>query len=94
MERDMETLAAIEALDNGKTVAMAKIDVAGAAGSLRYYGGWADKIHGQTIDTRSMRSASFISKRPRSDGVTLCQSPSNAARAALTATSTSFSVAS
>jgi aldehyde dehydrogenase (NAD+) len=53
MERDMETLAAIEALDNGKTVAMAKIDVAGAAGSLRYYGGWADKIHGQTIDTNT-----------------------------------------
>ncbi|CAI6025777.1 unnamed protein product [Clonostachys chloroleuca] len=38
-ERDIETLAAIEALDNGK------------AGCLRYYGGFADKIHGQTIDT-------------------------------------------
>ncbi|KAL1852325.1 aldehyde dehydrogenase (NAD(P)(+)) ald5 [Paecilomyces lecythidis] len=53
IERDSETLAAIEALDNGKTVAMAKIDVEAAAGCLRYYGGWADKIHGQTIDTNN-----------------------------------------
>ena len=26
-------------------------DVAEVAGCLKYYGGWADKIHGQTIDT-------------------------------------------
>lgn len=52
-EREMETLASIEALDNGKAITMAKVDVANAAGCLRYYGGWADKIHGQTIDTNS-----------------------------------------
>ncbi|RHZ46066.1 aldehyde dehydrogenase family protein [Aspergillus thermomutatus] len=51
MERDMDTLASIEALDNGKAFTIAKIDLANAAGCLRYYGGWADKIHGQTIDT-------------------------------------------
>jgi hypothetical protein len=28
---------------------MAKVDIANAAGCLRYYGGWADKITGQTI---------------------------------------------
>ncbi|KAL6693516.1 aldehyde dehydrogenase [Trichoderma pleuroticola] len=50
-ERDFETLAAIESLDNGKALSLARIDVAGAAGCLRYYGGWADKIHGQTIET-------------------------------------------
>jgi aldehyde dehydrogenase (NAD+) len=50
-DRDFETLAAIESLDNGKALSLAKIDVAGAAGCLRYYGGWADKIHGQTIET-------------------------------------------
>lgn len=52
-ERDAEILVAIEALDNGKSVTMAKGDIAAAAGCLRYYGGWADKIHGQTIDTNS-----------------------------------------
>ncbi|KAH8695221.1 aldehyde dehydrogenase domain-containing protein [Talaromyces proteolyticus] len=50
-ERDIETLAAIEALDNGKALTMAKTDIKNAAGCLRYYGGWADKLTGQTIDT-------------------------------------------
>ncbi|KAK1249576.1 hypothetical protein MKX08_009579 [Trichoderma sp. CBMAI-0020] len=50
-DREFETLAAIESLDNGKALSLARIDVAGAAGCLRYYGGWADKIHGQTIET-------------------------------------------
>ncbi|KAJ5819466.1 Aldehyde dehydrogenase [Penicillium riverlandense] len=50
-ERDIETLASIEALDNGKSVTMAKNDVAISAATLRYYGGWADKITGQTIDS-------------------------------------------
>jgi aldehyde dehydrogenase (NAD+) len=50
-ERDVDILAAIESLDNGKSFAMAKGDVAGSAGCLRYYGGWADKLVGQTIDT-------------------------------------------
>ncbi|RHZ67320.1 aldehyde dehydrogenase family protein [Aspergillus thermomutatus] len=51
LERDMDTIAAIEALDNGKAVHMAKGDVALSANCIRYYGGWADKIVGQTIDT-------------------------------------------
>ncbi|RVX66813.1 Aldehyde dehydrogenase [Exophiala mesophila] len=46
-----DTLAAIEALDNGKALSMAKVDVQLSSGCLRYYGGWADKIHGKTIDT-------------------------------------------
>ncbi|KAL9625147.1 MAG: hypothetical protein Q9160_000548 [Pyrenula sp. 1 TL-2023] len=50
-DREVETLAAIEALDNGKALAMAKVDVGLASGCLRYYGGWADKIHGKVIDT-------------------------------------------
>ncbi|KAL2844924.1 aldehyde dehydrogenase domain-containing protein [Aspergillus pseudodeflectus] len=51
LERDIEIVAAIEALDNGKGVTMAKGDVSASAGCIRYYGGWADKIYGQTIDT-------------------------------------------
>lgn len=51
LERDIDTVAAIEALDNGKGVTLAKGDVGASAGCLRYYGGWADKILGQTIDT-------------------------------------------
>jgi aldehyde dehydrogenase (NAD+) len=50
-EAHSDVLAAIEALDNGKAVTMAKGDISNAAACLRYYGGWADKIHGKTIDT-------------------------------------------
>uniref|UniRef100_A0A093VSU8 Aldehyde dehydrogenase n=1 Tax=Talaromyces marneffei PM1 TaxID=1077442 RepID=A0A093VSU8_TALMA len=53
LERDLETVAAIEALDNGKSITMARNDVTASAGCFRYYGGWADKIYGQTIDTDS-----------------------------------------
>lgn len=50
-DEHVTTLAAIEALDNGKAFEMAKGDVQMASSCLRYYGGWADKIHGKTIDT-------------------------------------------
>ncbi|KAL0959117.1 hypothetical protein HGRIS_014413 [Hohenbuehelia grisea] len=45
-------LAAIEALDNGKTFGWAyNVDVTFATDTIAYYAGWADKIHGQTIET-------------------------------------------
>lgn len=53
VERDLDQLAAVEALDNGKALSMAKVDVGMVAGCLRYYGGWADKIEGKVIDTNS-----------------------------------------
>ena len=52
-EREMETLAAVETLDNGKSLLMSKGDINNGANCLRYYGGWADKITGQTIDTNN-----------------------------------------
>ncbi|TFK19025.1 NAD-dependent aldehyde dehydrogenase [Coprinopsis marcescibilis] len=52
MERDLDELAAIEALDNGKTFNWAKgTDVSFAIAVFKYFGGWADKITGQTIET-------------------------------------------
>ena len=51
MERDTEILAKLESLDNGKAVGLAQAaDVPMAWGTIRYYGGWADKITGKTID--------------------------------------------
>jgi aldehyde dehydrogenase (NAD+) len=52
-EENLDQLAAIEALDNGKAFSMAKIDIGMCAGCLRYYGGWADKIEGKVIDTNT-----------------------------------------
>lgn len=51
VEEHLDQLAAIESLDNGKAISMAKVDISMVAGCLRYYGGWADKIEGKVIDT-------------------------------------------
>ncbi|KAF5234316.1 hypothetical protein FAUST_7701 [Fusarium austroamericanum] len=50
-ERDAEILATIDSWDNGKpyTAAMAE-DVAEVISVFQYYGGWADKNHGQMIN--------------------------------------------
>lgn len=56
-----EILATIETWDNGKpyTVALAE-DVGEVQAVLKYYGGYADKIHGQVIDTGSAKFAYTI----------------------------------
>jgi len=52
VEQHAETLATIETWDNGKPYSVAlNEDLAEVAGTLRYYAGFADKLHGQTIDT-------------------------------------------
>jgi len=51
IEKNLDLLAAVESLDNGKAIGMAKGDVGMVAGCLRYYGGWADKIEGKVMDT-------------------------------------------
>ncbi|KAI5925990.1 aldehyde dehydrogenase [Camillea tinctor] len=50
IEKNSDLLAAVESLDNGKSISMARGDVKAVAGCIRYYGGWADKIEGKTID--------------------------------------------
>jgi aldehyde dehydrogenase (NAD+) len=50
IERHGEELARLEALDNGKPVAVAKrVDVAKSVACYRYFAGWTDKIQGKTI---------------------------------------------
>lgn len=65
-EQNTDTLAAIESLDNGKAMAMAKADIAACAGCFRYYGGWADKIEGKVIETNS-DTFSYTKQEPVSD---------------------------
>ena len=52
VEQNLDLLAAVESLDNGKALILAKGDMANSAKTFRYYGGWADKLTGQTIDTQ------------------------------------------
>jgi aldehyde dehydrogenase (NAD+) len=52
MEKYHDELAALEALDNGKTFGWARgTDTAASIGTLKYYAGWADKLSGQVIET-------------------------------------------
>ncbi|KAF2094926.1 aldehyde dehydrogenase, allergen Cla h 10 [Rhizodiscina lignyota] len=62
-EENIDTLAAIESLDNGKAITMAKGDVGMCASTLRYYGGWADKIEGKVVDT-TPDTFNYIKKEP------------------------------
>ncbi|KAF9219696.1 Aldedh-domain-containing protein [Gyrodon lividus] len=52
MQEHADELAALEALDNGKTFNWARnADVAGSIDCIRYYAGWADKVVGQVQET-------------------------------------------
>jgi aldehyde dehydrogenase (NAD+) len=53
IENELEELAALETLDNGKPIRDALgADLPLVVDCLRYYAGYADKIHGQTIPVR------------------------------------------
>jgi acyl-CoA reductase-like NAD-dependent aldehyde dehydrogenase len=50
IEREVESLAAIEALEVGKPVFEPReVDVPYAAETFRHFAGWADKLHGQAV---------------------------------------------
>lgn len=53
IEAEIDELAALESLDNGKPIRDARAgDLPMTIDCLRYYAGYADKIHGQTIPVR------------------------------------------
>ncbi len=53
MEANLEELAGLETLDNGKPISDARAaDLPLAIDCLRYYAGWADKLTGDTIPIR------------------------------------------
>ncbi len=51
LEENLEELAYLETVDNGKPLTMSTaVDIPASAGALRYYAGWADKINGRTVN--------------------------------------------
>jgi aldehyde dehydrogenase (NAD+) len=53
IEKNVDELAELETLDNGKPIRESKKgDLPLVIDCFRYYAGWADKIHGQTIPVR------------------------------------------
>ncbi len=58
IESHKEVLATIETWDNGKPYADSMaVDLPGSISTIRYYAGYADKIHGQTIPTSRQKFA-------------------------------------
>ncbi len=49
IEKNIQELAELETLDNGKPVRVAHFDMVFAARHFRYYAGWASKLEGTTI---------------------------------------------
>ena len=50
IEKNAQEIAALETLDNGKPIRDSLGgDIPATAGLYRYYGGWADKIHGKVL---------------------------------------------
>ncbi|HEX3870609.1 MAG TPA: aldehyde dehydrogenase family protein [Pirellulales bacterium] len=52
VEKNAQELAALESLNSGKTIGDSAGDMQGVVNTLRYYGGWADKIEGRTPPVR------------------------------------------
>lgn len=57
VEANLEELATLESFNCGKTITDSRGDIQGVANTLRYYGGWADKLEGRTVPVRG----SFLS---------------------------------
>jgi acyl-CoA reductase-like NAD-dependent aldehyde dehydrogenase len=60
VERDFDFLSNLEALDTGKPLAEARLDIHEVATVIRYYAGWANKVSGQTIASPRNLSAMTI----------------------------------
>ena len=64
MEEEIDSLAALESLDNGKPIRDARnADLPLAIDCIRYYAGFADKIHGATLPVRG-NYFSYTRKEP------------------------------
>jgi len=54
IQKNFDELCALESIDNGKPVGFAAAaDIPLVVRTLRYYAGWADKIHGRTLPINS-----------------------------------------
>ena len=64
IESNKEELATLETWDNGKPYSVAlNEDLGEVVSCFRYYAGWADKLHGQTIPTTGQKFA-YTLKQP------------------------------
>ncbi|THU91051.1 aldehyde dehydrogenase [Dendrothele bispora CBS 962.96] len=57
IEQNIDEFAALECINVGKPYATEKIEIANSIALFRYFGGWADKIQGKTIETTEKKMA-------------------------------------
>jgi len=63
MEANADYIARLDTIDNGKPLTVAKEDVDYSVSCMRYFAGWTDKIHGDTIPVDG-NFMSFTRKEP------------------------------
>jgi hypothetical protein len=65
MQENQQYLAEIESADNGKPVSIARdVDIQLGIKCLKYFAGWADKLHGKTIPVENTASMAFTIHEP------------------------------
>ncbi|KAK7051661.1 hypothetical protein VNI00_004640 [Paramarasmius palmivorus] len=57
IEQNLEEFAALECLNVGKPFPSTKAEITNSIALFRYYGGWADKVQGKTIETTENKMA-------------------------------------
>ena len=64
LEENVELLAHLETLDNGKPLEAARGDIHGSAAWFRYYAGWPTKIEGRTIPVAARDTLAYTLREP------------------------------
>ncbi|MBN3454781.1 aldehyde dehydrogenase [Mycobacterium sp. DSM 3803] len=64
LERRAEELAVIESTDNGKLIREMGAQMKALPGYYRYFAGYADKIHGETIPTEKPNFFTYTTREP------------------------------
>ena len=70
VEKHIDELAELETLDNGKPIFESRyVDMPMVIDVLRYYAGWATKIHGETVNTFEPPSPTRCASRSASSAL-------------------------
>jgi acyl-CoA reductase-like NAD-dependent aldehyde dehydrogenase len=65
LEERIDEFAVVETLDNGKPIFESRwVDIPAAVSALRYFAGWADKIHGETLDVEGPFVFAYTLREP------------------------------
>lgn len=65
LEADAERMAQLETADNGKVIRETRVQMRFAARNYRYFAGWADKLHGETIPLDRPELFDYTTRVPR-----------------------------